>query len=32
MIDFLYNRGGERLLRGTHWVLVHNRHVSSLKG
>jgi len=31
MIDFLYNRGGERSLRSTDWVLVHTRHVPSLK-
>ena len=23
----LYNRGGECLLRGTHWIFIYNRHI-----
>jgi len=27
-----YNRGGECLRRGTDWILIYHRYVSSLKG
>jgi hypothetical protein len=29
---FFHNRGGEGLLRGTHYILIYSRHSLSLKG